>query len=56
VTGAAGVTGTFSTFARADGTMQIAYNAAPLYYFAADQKAGDLKGEGVANLWTVAKP
>lgn len=56
VKGAAGVTGTLSTFARADGAMQIAYNGAPLYYYAADQKAGDVKGEGVAGLWTVAKP
>jgi predicted lipoprotein with Yx(FWY)xxD motif len=56
VKGAAGVTGTFSTFARGDGAMQVAYNTLPLYYYAADQTAGDVKGEGVANLWTVAKP
>jgi predicted lipoprotein with Yx(FWY)xxD motif len=56
VKGAAGVTGPLSTFARADGTMQVAYNAAPLYYYAPDQKAGDVKGEGVAGVWSVAKP
>ncbi len=26
----------------------------PLYYFAADTKPGDIKGEGVNNVWYVA--
>src|SRR6185295_8605143 len=30
--GGSGVTGTFSTFARADGTAQVAHNGMPLYY------------------------
>jgi predicted lipoprotein with Yx(FWY)xxD motif len=56
VNGAAGITGTFSTFARADGKTQVAYNTAPLYYYAPDTAAGDVKGEGVGGVWFVAKP
>jgi predicted lipoprotein with Yx(FWY)xxD motif len=56
VKGATGVTGTFSTFARVEGTTQIAYKTAPLYYYAPDQKAGDVKGEGLGGVWSVAKP
>jgi predicted lipoprotein with Yx(FWY)xxD motif len=56
VKGAAGVTGAFSTFARADGSMQVAYNTAPLYYYTPDTAAGDVKGEGVGGVWFVAKP
>jgi predicted lipoprotein with Yx(FWY)xxD motif len=52
----AGVTGKLATFARADGTMQVAYNGAPLYYFASDTKAGDIMGQGISNVWFAAKP
>src|SRR4051794_13631955 len=34
-----GVTGPLTTFARADGKMQVAINGLPLYYFAKDAKA-----------------
>lgn len=51
-----GVTGTLTTFARPDGTMQAAYNGIPLYYFAADTKAGDLTGQGKAGKWFIASP
>jgi predicted lipoprotein with Yx(FWY)xxD motif len=56
VKGAAGVTGTFTTIARSDGSMQVTYNGAPLYYYGADTKAGDVNGQGLFNLWFAAKP
>ena len=51
-----GITGKLTTFARADGTMQVAYNGAPLYYFAGDSAAGDTNGQGLADKWYVAAP
>ena len=56
VTGDAGATGTFTTFARPDGSLQVAYDGAPLYYFASDTAPGDTKGEGVGGKWFVAAP
>jgi predicted lipoprotein with Yx(FWY)xxD motif len=52
----AGITGTFTTFARPDGSMQVAYKSAPLYYYASDAKAGDVTGQGVGGVWFVAAP
>ncbi len=51
-----GVTGTLATISRPDGTMQVTYNGAPLYYFAADKAAGDTNGQGVGGFWFVAAP
>jgi predicted lipoprotein with Yx(FWY)xxD motif len=51
-----GVTGTLTTFARPDGTQQVAINGLPLYYFAKDTKAGDTNGQGVGGKWFVASP
>lgn len=28
----------------------------PLYYYALDQKAGDLNGDGVGGIWHLVKP
>jgi len=52
----AGVTAKLSTFARPDGTLQVTLNGAPLYYFAADTKAGETNGQGVGGKWYVASP
>jgi predicted lipoprotein with Yx(FWY)xxD motif len=55
-TAGAGVTGSLTTFARADGSMQVAYNGTPLYYYIKDTKAGDTTGQGVGGIWFVLKP
>jgi predicted lipoprotein with Yx(FWY)xxD motif len=39
--------GLLGTSRRADGRMQVTYKGHPLYYFAGDKKAGDVKGEGL---------
>ena len=56
VTPGAGVTGALATIARDDGALQVTYAGAPLYYFAADAAAGDVKGQGVNDVWFVATP
>jgi predicted lipoprotein with Yx(FWY)xxD motif len=54
ITGPTGATGTFSLITRDDGTMQVAYNGMPLYYFKGDSAAGDTNGQGIAGKWSVA--
>lgn len=49
-----GVTGVLATFTRADGTKQVSYDGRPLYYFAGDQAAGDVNGQGRGDVWYVA--
>lgn len=51
-----GVTGTLATISRPDGATQVTYGGMPLYYFAADAKAGDVTGQGVGSVWYVAAP
>ncbi len=47
----------WSTIAREDGSKQWAYKGRPLYTFAKDEKAGDVKGDGLLNgAWRVAQP
>jgi predicted lipoprotein with Yx(FWY)xxD motif len=46
----------FGAFDRGDGVMQSTYKGWPLYYFANDANPGDTNGEGVNNVWFVAKP
>lgn len=45
--GGAGVTGTFATLTRSDGTLQVTYNGLPLYSWIQDKKPGDTTGNGV---------
>jgi len=56
VTLPAGVDGTLTTFQRADGTSQVAYNGIPLYYFAKDKDGGDAYGQNVGGIWFVVAP
>jgi len=46
--------GTLSAFPRADGSMQAAYNLAPLYYYSGDQQPGDTNGQGIGGSWFAA--
>lgn len=48
-------TGDFSAITRDDGSKQLAYKGKPLYLFAKDQKAGDMLGDNVKNVWHVIK-
>jgi predicted lipoprotein with Yx(FWY)xxD motif len=56
LTAGSGVGGKLTAFARPDGTLQVAYNGAPLYYFKNDAKAGDTNGQGIGGNWFVAAP
>ena len=52
--GGPGVTASLlGTTKRTDGHMQVTYKSRPLYYYAADQKAGDLNGQGILGKWFV---
>jgi predicted lipoprotein with Yx(FWY)xxD motif len=50
-----GVSGTFGTTTRDDGSTQVTHNGQPLYYYASDTAAGDAKGEGVGGVWSIAQ-
>ena len=45
----------YSVITRDDGKKQWAYKGKPLYFWVKDVKAGDKTGEGVNNVWHVAK-
>jgi predicted lipoprotein with Yx(FWY)xxD motif len=48
-----------TTTKRADGKQQVVYGGHPLYYYAADAKAGDTKGQGLEQFgaeWYVVSP
>jgi predicted lipoprotein with Yx(FWY)xxD motif len=46
----------FSTITRPDGSKQTAYKGWPLYYYIGDAVSGDIKGDGIARIFFVAKP
>ncbi|MDO8592888.1 MAG: hypothetical protein Q7R92_03935 [bacterium] len=46
----------FTALNRADGTKQLVYKGWPLYYFAGDKNPGEINGQGVNNVWFLAKP
>lgn len=56
ITVADGIAGDISTVERNDGTLQVAYNGMPLYYWARDEAVGDTTGNFVGNVWYVVPP
>ncbi len=48
--------GDYAILAREDGRRQWAYKGKPLYLRATDRKPGDRSGDGVDNLWRIARP
>lgn len=51
-----GVGGVLTRFERPDGTLQVAYEGAPLYYFVNDTAPGDTNGQGLGDNWFAAEP
>ena len=49
-------TGDWTIITRDYGLKQWAYKGKPLYFWIKDQKPGDRSGDGVNNVWRVAKP
>ena len=47
--------GDFSIVTRDDGAKQWAHQGKPLYFYAADTAAGDMKGEGQGGVWYTIK-
>jgi predicted lipoprotein with Yx(FWY)xxD motif len=47
--------GAYTIVTRDDGAKQWAYKGKPLYLWVKDQKPGDTTGQGVNNVWQVAK-
>lgn len=46
----------YSIITRDDGSKQWAYKGKPLYTWIKDKKPGDKTGDGVNNVWHIAKP
>jgi predicted lipoprotein with Yx(FWY)xxD motif len=46
----------YTVIARDDGRKQWAYKGKPLYGWAKDKKPGDTTGNGVNNVWHIARP
>ena len=47
--------GEYSVVTRDDGARQIAYKGKPLYFYKADQKAGDRIGDNFKDVWHLVK-
>ncbi|WP_163832539.1 COG4315 family predicted lipoprotein [Spartinivicinus ruber] len=48
-------TGSFSIITRDDGSKQWAVKGKPLYFWVKDKQPGDTTGDGVKNVWRIAK-
>ena len=49
-------TGDYGIVTRDDSKKQWAYKGKPLYFWAKDTKPGDRTGDGVNNVWKLARP
>jgi predicted lipoprotein with Yx(FWY)xxD motif len=49
-----GISGSFGTITRDDGSKQITHGDQPLYYYSGDKAAGDSTGEGIFGKWFIA--
>ena len=47
--------GDYSVVTRDDGARQVAYKGKPLYFYKADQKAGDRTGDNFKDVWHIVK-
>ena len=59
VTAGATLPANWTSFARADGSQQLAYKGRPLYTYAVDTAAGQTNGDGINSfngLWHIARP
>jgi len=52
----ASATGDWSIVTRDDGSRQWAHKGKPVYYWIKDSKPGDRTGDGVNNVWRLARP
>ncbi|ADY26180.1 hypothetical protein Deipr_1024 [Deinococcus proteolyticus MRP] len=48
--------GKLAVIRRADGVEQLTYNGMPLYYWAKGTAPGDVSGNGVNDVWMLARP
>src|SRR4029453_2079542 len=51
-----GLTGKLGTIPTSDGKKQVTINGLPVYYYAEDKAAGDIKGQGVGGVWYLVNP
>jgi predicted lipoprotein with Yx(FWY)xxD motif len=49
-------TGDWKIITRDDGTRQWAYKGKPVYHFILDRQVGDVKGDGIGNVWHAVRP
>jgi len=51
-----GVSGTFGTITRDDGSQQVSFDGHPLYYYSGDGAPGESTGDGVGGVWFIVPP
>jgi predicted lipoprotein with Yx(FWY)xxD motif len=56
VTVSRGVTGEVGTITRSDGQRQLTMDRRPLYLFSGDRARGDIRGNGIGNIWWAMTP